>query len=272
VRAGVHESGEKNRTLPVTKGEIIGLNWHYHKPSGDYDYANFNYLLAGRLIEQFVPGRSYQEFVDSEILQPRGLTSFQPASSDYRAMVLPNEAFYFDATQRRFTVGPPDQKPSVRNPDRHDVDWPYGGYNIENMDSHGGWVASAADLVRFTDALFLSESIVNKDCVKAITDRKNAAQTNKKDEPPSFYGLGWGFQTDGPDGTGNVLHRYHAGSLPGSVSILHHQSVKIGEVTKMVTWAALANIRMRYTGGGENDVTLNAVSEGMAKAVGALIL
>lgn len=27
--------------------------------------------------------------------------------------------------------------------------WPYGGFNIEFMDSHGGWVSSCSDLLRF---------------------------------------------------------------------------------------------------------------------------
>ena len=33
------------------------------------------------------------------------------------------------------------------------VDEPYGGFYLEALDSHGGWIASASDLVRFAAAL-----------------------------------------------------------------------------------------------------------------------
>src|SRR5207249_712562 len=33
------------------------------------------------------------------------------------------------------------------------VPWPYGGFCLESMDAHGGWIASAVDLARFASAL-----------------------------------------------------------------------------------------------------------------------
>ena len=37
--------------------------------------------------------------------------------------------------------------------DETQVPWPYGGFCLEAMDAHGGWLASAVDLARFAAAL-----------------------------------------------------------------------------------------------------------------------
>jgi N-acyl-D-amino-acid deacylase len=99
-------------------------------------YSNFGYAVLGRIIER-VSGASYEQFVKAAVLAPAGVTRMRLGRSLY-ANRLPDEVRYYDL----FTA------PSVF-PGVGPVPVPYGGFNLEAMDSHGGWVASVVDLLRF---------------------------------------------------------------------------------------------------------------------------
>ena len=95
-------------------------------------------LLAvlGRIIER-VTGASYEQFVKEAVLAPAGVTRMRLGRSLYENR-LPDEVRYYDLA---FV---PSVFPGVGV-----VSLPYGGFNIEAMDSHGGWVASVVALRRF---------------------------------------------------------------------------------------------------------------------------
>jgi hypothetical protein len=59
----------------------------------------------------------------------------------------PGEARYYMPEGARKKV------PCVFAETHGDVPWPYGGFCLESMDSHGGWIASAPDLARVAAAL-----------------------------------------------------------------------------------------------------------------------
>ena len=106
-------------------------------PGSRFAYSNFGYAVLGRIIER-VSGKGYEQFVKENVLAPAGVTRMQLGRTLY-ANRLPDEVRYYDI----FAV--PSVFPGVSSP----VPSPYGGFNLEAMDSHGGWVASVVDLLRF---------------------------------------------------------------------------------------------------------------------------
>src|SRR5699024_5493340 len=94
-----------------------------HPPGTHYQYSNFGYCILGRVIEQLT-GMSYATFVQDSILKPIGVMDMQIAGNT-RGDRKPNEVIYYQP---------------AGNPH---------GFNVTRMDSHGGWIASATNIVRF---------------------------------------------------------------------------------------------------------------------------
>jgi CubicO group peptidase (beta-lactamase class C family) len=99
-------------------------------------YSNFGYCLLGRVIEK-ASGQNYVDYLQKELLAPLNIKSVALART-LPALRHPREPEYFD----------PATTISVLN-GRSLVRWPDGGFYIEAMDSHGGLIANAPDLVRF---------------------------------------------------------------------------------------------------------------------------
>jgi hypothetical protein len=87
------------------------------------------------------------------------------------------------------------------------VPLPYGGFNLEAMDAHGGWVASATDLLRFLLAVDGYDS--RPDILAPTTLKRMVTPT---DALQSGYALGWWVN--------NQDDWCHTGSLPGSSALL----------------------------------------------------
>lgn len=116
------------------------------EPGTKVHYSNFGYCLLGRVIEQ-ISGKSYEEFVKTELLKPLGITSMQIGRTMSTAK---GEVRYVDSD--------PDKAPCVfANYLGRKVPTPYGAWCLEAMDAHGGWIASAVDLVRFGSAIDFPE-------------------------------------------------------------------------------------------------------------------
>ncbi|RDC64837.1 serine hydrolase domain-containing protein [Adhaeribacter pallidiroseus] len=94
-----------------------------YAPGTEFYYSNFGYCVLGRIIEK-ISGKSYAAFVQTEVLQPMGIIDMQIAGNSPQQSAL-NEVTYYQAD-----------------------DNPYA-YNISRMDANGGWLATAADLMRF---------------------------------------------------------------------------------------------------------------------------
>jgi N-acyl-D-amino-acid deacylase len=108
--------------------------------------------------------------------------------------------------------------------------WPYGGFYLEAMDSHGGWLASATDLARFASAL---EPERPADLLKASSLELMVARPEISiwEGASNYYAFGWFVR---PEGSG--LNLWHGGSLPGTTAVLYRTASGL-------TWAALFNSR-----------------------------
>lgn len=163
-----------------------------HPPGTYYAYSNFGYCVLGRVIEK-VTNMTYEDYVRQHVLIPSGITTMQ-LGKNLLANKLPGEVEYY-GSPGEYTA------PSVYDTTQTQiVPWPYGGFNIEAMDSHGQWVASSKDLMKF---------------LMAVSENRLISQHifNVMITPPSFnptYAKGWGV---------NSAHNiWHMGSLAGTSS------------------------------------------------------
>jgi hypothetical protein len=94
---------------------------------------------------------------------------------------------------------------------------PYG-MNVRRMDSHGGWIATAADLVQFAEHL---GGILKPGSLREMT---TATAAN------AGYAKGWAVN--------QVPNWWHTGSLPGTATLMVRTHSGF-------CWAALANARSK---------------------------
>ena len=176
-----------------------------HDPGSIYAYSNFGYLLLGLVLEERC-GKSYEEVVRAEVLRPLGIRDMRLGRTlrEHRA---PREVVYH--TSRGLRPGVVDDVVG------ESVAGPYGAWDLECMDAHGGWLASAVDLVRFGSAIAAS----GEDALLDAAGR--SALVARRDGGPAtvgvHYGLGWSVRTL-PDARGRNL--WHTGSLDGTSTLL----------------------------------------------------
>ncbi len=164
-------------------------------PGTVHAYSNFGFCVLGRVIEK-VSGRPYADFVHDAVLRRCGITTMRIGGNTL-------------AQRGRGEVVYAGQ-------DRN----PYG-MNVTRMDSHGGWIASASDLVRFLMHVDgrAETPILRPDALAAMTA---PSPVNRG------YARGWAV---------NARNTWwHNGSLPGTSSIMVRTQ-------RGFCWAALANSR-----------------------------
>ena len=206
--------------LPIKPDQIIIFQLGQpldFDPLTRYAYSNFGYCVLGRVIEK-VTGQPYEEYVQQHILKPLGITAPRIGGSleDERAE---GEVKYYVAQDETAiaVVGPGAGKEKVPVA--------YGSWRQETLDAHGGWIASAVDLVKFAAALDLVDG-----GRKSRSGLLKAANVRLMHSPQAtivrgelngkgavFYGLGWNLREE--DG---LLVARHGGSLPCTASSLMH--------------------------------------------------
>jgi N-acyl-D-amino-acid deacylase len=190
-------------------------------PGDRYAYSNFGYAVLGRIIER-VSGRPYGEYVRESVLTPMGIARMRLGRSLAQDR-LPGEVRYYDGGGLTASVFPSGGQ----------VPWPYGGFSLEAMDSHGGWVASAVDLARFitaVDGLTTRPDVLRPETIGIMTARPATVW----DGSAFHYGAGWLVRPQ----QGNW---WHNGSLPGTSSLI----VRTGTG---LAWAVLFNARSMGSG------------------------
>jgi N-acyl-D-amino-acid deacylase len=191
-------------------------------PGAEHVYSNFGYCVLGRIIED-VSGKSYEQFVKDEVLTPLGITRMRIGHSlpEDRAT---GEVCYYDPHLSR-SVWHPDSPEKAPNP---------YAFSIEAMDSHGGWIASAVDLVKFACAFGDPEHcpILKPESVAAMFARPEGPAGYNEDGTPkdAYYACGWSVR---PTGDGKANH-WHNGGLPGTSTLLVRRSDGLN-------WAVLFN-------------------------------
>lgn len=167
-------------------------------PGQNYAYSNFGYCVLGRIIEK-VTGKSYDNFVKESVLAKCGVAGMRIGGNTL-AEKFPREVVYYSQ--------PGDGSPY--------------GMNVRRMDSHGGWLASAADLVRFAvrvDGQAPERNILKPATIKEMTTPSAAA---------AYYAKGWSVN--------KYNNWWHNGALPGTSTIMVRTGTDF-------CWAALANTR-----------------------------
>ncbi len=197
-------------------------------PGTRYAYSNFGYCVLGRVIEQ-VSGKTYADFVKEVVLAPSGIKAMRLGRSLETGRA-PQEV--------RYSMPGAETTESVFPGASSKVASPYGGFNLEAMDAHGGWLASAVDLARFAAALHDAETCP---LLKAVTYRELHAAPPapvSRNEDGSlkevFYACGW--QSRPIVGRPGKANHWHSGSLPGTRTLLVRR-------WDGLAWAALFNQR-----------------------------
>ena len=203
---------QQNIPSPASQREVI-LSMLSQKldfgPGERYAYSNFGYCLLGRVIEKLT-GMTYESYVEQHVLKPLGITTMRIGATRLDGRV-PDEVKYYA----------PGKSKSVFQSDLGmQVPPPYGAWNLEAMDSHGGWIASAEDLTRFAAAFddWNHCPILIRSSIERMHARPPGPAGFDESGSPidKFYSLGW-FNRVTQDGS---LNYWHTGSLPGTLTIL----------------------------------------------------
>jgi len=168
-----------------------------HPPGEQYAYSNFGYCVLGRVIEKLT-GQSYEKYLCEKVLTPCGITRMR-ISGNTRAERARDEVAYYD----------------------QDGEDPYG-WNVRRMDSHGGWLGTPTDLVRFlvrVDGFPTKPDLLKAETIKVMTTACSAA---------ADYAKGWYVN--------NYNNWWHLGNLPGTTTVMVRTAHQF-------CWAALTNTR-----------------------------
>lgn len=219
------------------------------KPGERYAYSNFGYCLLGRVLE-CLDQRSYYDSVACRVLRPLGLSRLRLGRT-LREHAHPDEVTYYASKNG---AGQPTTGSCVFAPRvGEQVPWPYGGWHLEAMDAHGGWIGNATDLVRFAMSLdphaccpLLGSQTLDKMWTKPsdVTDwgKLSASQG-------VHYGCGWSVRTLDSPGKINV---WHTGSLDGTSTLLVRRHDGL-------CWAVLFNSRSGWSpDAGKFNITPSA--------------
>src|SRR5688500_17690500 len=114
-------------------------------PGSKHVYSNFGYAILGRVIER-LSGMPYEDYVRARVLQPVGANRTRLGKTRMRDALADEVKYYLPGEPGLGLTLP--MVPSVF-PGEGTVPINYGAYYVEAMDSHGGWVSSTVDLMRF---------------------------------------------------------------------------------------------------------------------------
>lgn len=170
-------------------------------PGKAFAYSNFGYCVLGRVLEA-VTGQPYADLLQNHLLPKCGISGMKIAGNTL-ADRLPGEVIYY---------GHKDEDPYRPT------------MNVRRMDSHGGWVATAEELVLFlthVDGFATTPDIMGASTIQSMT---TASPVN------AGYASGWSINAR--------PNWWHGGSLPGT-------STLIVRTASGMCWAALANTRIK---------------------------
>ena len=188
-------------------------------PGSAYNYSNFGYALLGRIVET-ISGQPYEQFVREQVLAPSGASCMHIGRS-LQAQSLPKEVKYYDFSGAPLASSIYGTGTKVPRPD--------GGFHLEAMDAHGGWVASTIDYLRFivsVDARNDPADILAAGTIEVMIARPTIPFWSTS---AAWYAKGW--QVRPSQGDANW---WHTGGLPGTTTIVVRNYGG-------VTWAAFFN-------------------------------
>ncbi len=152
-----------NLPIPAGKKENIKymlLQKHDFDPASTYRYSNFNYLFLGEIISH-VSGKSYENFIQTEIFKPIGINTTIPGGSKKEEKAM-NEVIYYDYNG--------EKSPSVFDTTVI-VPMSYS-FNMIPCLPEGGWVARPVDMIKIIlafDGLNDPMDLLNQETINIMT-------------------------------------------------------------------------------------------------------
>ncbi|MCH9723533.1 MAG: serine hydrolase [Planctomycetes bacterium] len=239
----VYFAKQLGKTPPAETNDIIRMMMKQpldFNPGERFAYSNFGYCLLGRVIEE-VTGQSYEKYVQEKVFMPLDISNIQLGKTRLKDRKK-NEVKYYSPLVGSSVFS---EKALQR------VSHPYGVWCLEAMDSHGGWIASAPDLVRFATAFNQPDKcpILKAPAISQMFERPTGLagldfNGNPRD---TYYACGW--MVNPIDTAGNANH-WHAGSLEGTSALLVRHYDRIN-------WAILFNTRR-----GKDQKRLSSLIDG----------
>ena len=203
-QTGVVPPADQNAVIKAMLSQQLDFD-----PGQRYAYSNFGYCLLGRVIEKLTD-RTYQAYVQEQVLAPLGVTTMRIGATRLSGRA-ENEVRYYQPGNANSVFAEDLNQP---------VPWPYGGWNLEAMDSHGGWIASATDLAKFAAAFDDPDNcpILSRESIETMYACPSGAASHNEDgqQMSTYYSLGWNNRKV-DDGKFN---RWHTGSLSGTATIM----------------------------------------------------
>ena len=214
IVAPLHVTQSQGQSNPV-KEEFL-INYLLEKnlnfsPGTSYSYSNMGYLVLSEIIEE-VSGMDYEAWMQQEIFHPLGI---------YDMYI--GENLLEDKKEREGEyVGN-----GFTNLDLYGsgntVPWEYGGFSVNAMDGHGGWIASARDMVRLlvaVDGFPTKPDILSPATITSmVTPSTNNAN----------YAKGWSVNS--------LNNWWHTGAIDGTASVWVRSNGGY-------TWAVVLNKRV----------------------------
>lgn len=181
-------------------------------PGTKYAYYNVDYLLLGRLIE-LATGQPYESVIKQTVLQPVGVSRMQLGRA-WKDDLARDEVHYYDSKRR--------EGPAVNGPHLGvKVPQVYGAENLEGYEAHGGWIASAIDLVRFASDFDRREhsKLLKPETIETMWAVPPGAPGHDADGKPLplYYGCGWQVRMVED---GQRINTFHSGLIAGTSTIL----------------------------------------------------
>lgn len=166
-------------------------------PGTKFSFSNFGYVVLGRIIER-VTQKPYEVWVRENLLLPAGITGIRIGQTLSQGQAA-GEGKYFG----------PANVPSAFADVPGPVEAAYGGWSLESMDAHGGWIASAIDYAKFMNAIDgrRGTRLLSPASVTTLTARPSTPEFQTSN---GWYALGL---------TANILGNWwHDGGLPGTAT------------------------------------------------------
>jgi N-acyl-D-amino-acid deacylase len=187
-------------------------------PGTFYAYSNFGYCVLGRVIEK-VTGQTYEDYVKENVLKPMGVTRMRIGRTRLEERA-EGEVRYYDYQNRVVQSVFPGQGL---------VPAPYGDWYHEALDAHGGWIASAIDLLRFVTAVDgrRPPAFLKPETIRLMVSRPDLAYWKNSSY---WYGMGLLVRPVGGD-----ANWWHDGALTWSTYAL------LVRTYHGLGWAALFN-------------------------------
>lgn len=220
IVAPLHVTLEQGEQNPV-KEEFL-INYVLEKnlnftPGTAYAYSNMGFLVLSEIIEE-VTGQTYEQYMQQELFHPLGIFDMHIGENLLEDKLEREGEYVGNGFTTLDLYGSGNLVP-----------WEYGGFSLNAMDGHGGWIASARDMVRL---------LVAVDGFSTKPDILSAGTINTMVTPSANnpnYAKGWAVNSSN--------NWWHTGAVDGTASIWVRSN-------SGYTWAIVLN--KRATGSNAN--------------------